>query len=132
MASRSVAGYKSAATRASRDAQVAGNISAGQVALWNRVKGQFRGSMEQRTRGFKQYVHDHPREANAALQDHADRKVAAMTAGRGGSSSNALRAGAHAWFGRKAASAQSASSSQSIRGGFMSTGSNGLLPDAPF
>jgi hypothetical protein len=131
MASRSVSGYKGAATRASRDAQVASNIPAGQIALWNRVKGQFRGSMEQRTRGFKQYVHDHPREAHAALQAHADRKVEAMTAGRGGSR-NTFRENSHAWFGRKAASAASASSSKSVRGGFVSTGSSALLPDAPF
>lgn len=108
MASRSVAGFKAAETRRSRSAEVAANIDPGLRTLFNKVGGG-KGSLEQRTRRFNQYAHDHPSEVNAALQAHADRRVAEMMSKPRASQPRYLR--------RMSAPSRRASSSGSLGGG---------------
>lgn len=113
MARRSVAGFKASATRQSRNAEVANNVDPGLRALFNRVGGG-KGSLEQRTRRFQQYAHDHPSEVTAALQSHADRRVADMMA--------QPRASRPRWMRRLSGSPRQASSGGSLGGG----GSSGI------
>jgi len=111
MASRSVAGFRAAATRQSRNAEVANNVDPGLRALFNRVGGG-KGSMEQRTRRFQQYAHDHPSEVTAALQAHADRRVSAMM--------SQPRANRPRWMSRLSGSPRQASSGGSLGGSGLS------------
>jgi DNA repair protein RadC len=58
--------------RRERDEFVIQNLDPSLVPLWERLKGQFRGTPEQRYEQFTQYVHDHPDEQMGALQQDAD------------------------------------------------------------
>ena len=56
------------------------NLPPDLLPLWERIKGQFRGTPEERSRAFLEYVEGHDGEAIAACQAEADRKVAALLA----------------------------------------------------
>jgi hypothetical protein len=47
-------------------------------SLWRKMRHQFKGTPESRTEQFLLYVHDHPGEDMALLQDEADRDLAKM------------------------------------------------------
>ncbi len=66
------AARRAAETRSEREEAVTVNLPAHLLPLWRRTRRQFKGSPQQREDAFLQYVHDHPREAGAALQEDAD------------------------------------------------------------
>lgn len=59
-------------TRREREERVRVNIPPELHALWERTKYDFKGSPDQRQRAFMDYVHDHPGEDVAILQDESD------------------------------------------------------------
>jgi hypothetical protein len=59
------------------------NLDPALIPLWTRIGTQFRGTPEERYEAFTEYVHDHPGEANEALQAGADAWLdAEVSAGR--------------------------------------------------
>lgn len=78
-AKRSIAGFRAWETRRERDEFAAQSIPSDLLPLWDRTKLQFRGTPETRVEAFMQYAHDAgDGEAIDAVQDEADRKLAAM------------------------------------------------------
>ena len=82
--------------RRERDEWVVQNLDPALIPLWTRIGTQFRGTPEERYEAFTEYVHDHPGEANEALQAGADAWLdAEVAAGRArenhGAAKNPLR-----------------------------------------
>lgn len=55
--------------------EVAGNLPADLLPLWEMKKEHYVGTADERTEDFLQYAHEHPMEAVAAMADEADRKL---------------------------------------------------------
>ena len=55
--------------RSELDDAVTCNLAPDELALWRRVRGQFKGSAHARFEAFREYVESHPGELVAALPD---------------------------------------------------------------
>lgn len=80
---RSVGSYVTASIRGvdrrrSADAEVAANLPADLLPLWEQVARRFSGSPDERAEAFMEYAHDHASEVVAAIQNDADAKLDAM------------------------------------------------------
>lgn len=54
------------------------NIPPEHLALWRKVKNQFKGTPDQRAERFMEYVEEHPGESERVLQENADKYVSKM------------------------------------------------------
>jgi hypothetical protein len=73
-------------TRRQKDELAAQNIAPEDQALYNKVKGSLKGKTPHaKYEAFEHYKHDHPGEALAAAQSHADSKLDALVAQRNAS-----------------------------------------------
>ena len=68
--------------RRERDEFVTQNLPPELIPLWERIKGQFHGTPEERYQQFMAYVQDHPGEEMAAVQSESDAKLDALIAQR--------------------------------------------------
>lgn len=54
------------------------NIPPEHLALWRKLKNQFKGTPDQRAEAFMEYVESHPGESDAVLQQNADKEIAKL------------------------------------------------------
>lgn len=74
-AARSSAAYRGHETRSEREQAATVNIPPDLLPLWDRTKGQFRGTPHERYEAFMEYAEAHPRDAADALSEESDRKL---------------------------------------------------------
>jgi hypothetical protein len=77
MAQTSLGAYKAWQTRRANDTAVEYNLPPEYGVVWQRLKRQFRGTVERRTELFLEWAENHGHEINAILQEHADRMLEA-------------------------------------------------------
>lgn len=68
--------YRGWETRRQNDERVAVNIAPDLLPLWDRIKGQFKGTPEERFEAFDQYASEHGSEIDQAVNDEAEEKLA--------------------------------------------------------
>lgn len=54
------------------------NIPPEHLALWRKLKNQFKGTPHERAEAFMEYVEEHPGESDAWLQQNADKEIAKL------------------------------------------------------
>ena len=54
------------------------NIPPEHLALWKKLKNQFKGTPHERAEAFREYVESHPGESDAVLQQNADKEIAKL------------------------------------------------------
>lgn len=78
--SRSRASALGHAHRSEADEAVTVNLKPSELALWRKLRSQFKGTPHQRLEAFRHYQHDHSRETIRAVQGEADKRSRALIA----------------------------------------------------
>lgn len=77
-----VGALRGAEHRREADERAASNLHPDELALWRKIRSQLKGTPHARLEAFRQYVHDHPGELEAARRELGEKRAKALVRAR--------------------------------------------------